>query len=50
MVRRMTFANARRTGGKVMAVDPIRLRQFAEAYTAAWCSLDPDRVAAHFAP
>ena len=33
-----------------MAVDPIRLRQFAEAYTAAWCSLDPDRVAAHFAP
>lgn len=33
-----------------MAVDPIRLRQFAVDYTAAWCSLDPDRVAAHFAP
>ena len=33
-----------------MTVDPTRLRQFAEDYTAAWCSLEPDRVAAHFAP
>lgn len=33
-----------------MAVDPVRLRRFAEEYTAAWCSMDPDRVAAHFAP
>jgi len=27
-----------------------RLRFFAEAYTAAWCSMDPTRVAAHYAP
>jgi uncharacterized protein (TIGR02246 family) len=33
-----------------MSRDPKRLRQFAEDYTAAWCSLDPSRVAAHFAP
>lgn len=33
-----------------MAVDPVELRRFAEAYTAAWCSMDPDRVAAHFSP
>ena len=26
------------------------LRAFAEAYTEAWCSQDPARVAAHFAP
>lgn len=32
-----------------MPVDPIKLREFAEAYTAAWCSMDPDRVAAHHA-
>ena len=32
-----------------MPVDPIKLREFAEAYTAAWCSMDPDRVAAHYA-
>ncbi len=32
-----------------MPIDSIRLREFAEAYTAAWCSMDPDRVAAHFA-
>ena len=25
------------------------LRQFAEDYTAAWCSMDPARVAAHYA-
>lgn len=32
-----------------MPVDPIKLREFAEAYTAAWCSMDPDRIAAHYA-
>ena len=29
--------------------DPERLRAFAERYTAAWCSMDPARVAEHFA-
>jgi uncharacterized protein (TIGR02246 family) len=33
-----------------MALDPEQLRRFAEDYTVAWCSLDPARVAAHFAP
>ena len=33
-----------------MALDPQRLRRFAEDYTAAWCSLDPVRVTAHYAP
>jgi len=33
-----------------MSIDPIALRRFAEDYTKAWCSMDPDRVAAHFAP
>lgn len=33
-----------------MSLDPVEVRRFAEAYTAAWCSMDPDRVAAHFAP
>jgi uncharacterized protein (TIGR02246 family) len=33
-----------------MSRDPETLRRFAEDYTAAWCSLDPVRVAAHFAP
>ena len=33
-----------------MSIDPLALRRFAEDYTAAWCSMDPDRVAAHFAP
>lgn len=32
-----------------MPIDPLRLRAFAQAYTEAWCSMDPDRVAAHFA-
>jgi uncharacterized protein (TIGR02246 family) len=32
-----------------MAIDPVAIRRFAEDYTAAWCSMDPDRVAAHFA-
>ena len=30
--------------------DPAQLRAFAEDYTAAWCSMDPPAVAAHYAP
>lgn len=33
-----------------MTDDPEQLRRFAEDYTAAWCSKDPARVAAHYAP
>jgi hypothetical protein len=33
-----------------MTLDPEKLRRFAEDYTAAWCSMVPARVAAHFAP
>lgn len=33
-----------------MPRDPERLGAFAAAYTAAWCSMDPQQVAAHFAP
>jgi uncharacterized protein (TIGR02246 family) len=33
-----------------MAHDPEQLREFAERYTEAWCSQDPGRVAAHYAP
>jgi uncharacterized protein (TIGR02246 family) len=33
-----------------MSPDPEKLRRFAEDYTAAWCSMDASRVAAHFAP
>ena len=33
-----------------MSPDPTNLRRFAEGYTAAWCSMDPSRVAAHYAP
>jgi uncharacterized protein (TIGR02246 family) len=33
-----------------MSIDPVALRRFAEDYAAAWCSMDPDRVAEHFAP
>ena len=33
-----------------MNQDPDQLRSFAADYTAAWCSLDPARVAEHFAP
>src|SRR5271169_5126542 len=33
-----------------MALDPTQLRDFASRYTAAWCSQDPARVAAFFAP
>lgn len=32
------------------ARDPGQLRAFAERYTAAWCSMDPAQVAAHYAP
>ena len=31
-------------------MEPSQLRDFAERYTAAWCSQDPARVAAFFAP
>jgi len=34
----------------VMTADPEQLRAFAERYTAAWCSMDPAAVAAHYAP
>ena len=30
--------------------DPEQLRDFARRYTEAWCSHDPARVAAHYAP
>jgi hypothetical protein len=33
-----------------MTPDPDPLRAFAENYTAAWCSMDPVAVAAHYAP
>jgi len=33
-----------------MTLDPEQLRAFAERYTAAWCSMDPVAVAAHYAP
>ena len=33
-----------------MTPDPEQLRAFAENYTAAWCSMDPTAVAAHYAP
>ena len=33
-----------------MIPDTAELRAFAEGYTAAWCSMDPARVAEHFAP
>ena len=31
-------------------LDPNQLREFAQRYTEAWCSQDPERVAAHYAP
>jgi len=31
-----------------MKMDAGELRDFAERYTAAWCSQDPERVAAFF--
>ena len=33
-----------------MTPDPAGLHRFAEDYTAAWCSMEPNRVAAHFGP
>jgi uncharacterized protein (TIGR02246 family) len=33
-----------------MSPDLQHLRPFAEDYTAAWCSMDPNKVAGHFAP
>ncbi len=33
-----------------MTPDLRQLRAFAERYTAAWCSIDPRRVAEHYAP
>jgi nuclear transport factor 2 (NTF2) superfamily protein len=33
-----------------MKIDLAQLREFAERYTAAWCSQDPARVAAYYAP
>ncbi len=33
-----------------MEPDLEQLRRFAEDYTAAWCSMDPVAVAAHYAP
>ena len=33
-----------------MSVDAAKVRRFAEDYTAAWSSMDPVRVARHFAP
>ena len=35
---------------KKLAVDPDQLRDFAQRYTEAWCSQEPERVAAHYAP
>ena len=34
---------------KAPALDAARLKQFAADYTAAWCSQEPARVAAHYA-
>lgn len=31
-----------------MALDEARIRDFARSYTEAWCSRDPEKVAAHF--
>jgi uncharacterized protein (TIGR02246 family) len=33
-----------------VAPTPAQLQELAEHYTAAWCSQDPARVAAHYAP
>ena len=33
-----------------MTLGPDRLREFAQRYTDAWCSQDPERVAAHYSP
>jgi uncharacterized protein (TIGR02246 family) len=36
--------------GRAMALDVDELLGLARAYTEAWCSQDPARVAAHYAP
>ena len=33
-----------------MTLEPDQLREFAQRYTEAWCSQDPERVAGHYAP
>ena len=33
-----------------MALDLNQLRELAQRYTEAWCTQDPERVAAHYAP
>ena len=33
-----------------MAHDPKQIEQLARAYTEAWCSRDPARVAGHYVP
>ena len=33
-----------------MVPDPDQLAEFARRYTEAWCSQDPERVGAHYAP
>jgi len=33
-----------------MTLDPEQVRAFAKGYAAAWCSMDPEQVAEHFAP
>lgn len=38
------------TGNTPMGLDASQLRDFAERYTAAWCSQDPASVAAFFSP
>jgi hypothetical protein len=33
-----------------MATDPRQIEELARSYTEAWCSHDPERVAAHYVP
>jgi nuclear transport factor 2 (NTF2) superfamily protein len=41
----------RRPDGRTrMTTYPQQLHDFAERYTAAWCSMDPAAVAAHYSP
>jgi uncharacterized protein (TIGR02246 family) len=37
-------------GEKPMNIEPAQLRDLAKRYTAAWCSKDPERVAAVYSP
>src|SRR5262249_8745009 len=51
--RRNPLPPARANGlreNPAMGNAPEQLREFAERYTAAWCSQDPERVAASYAP